>query len=56
MENDEGIKYLKLKKNTICKNCLGCNKLEISYFKGLYKCKNFISGKTTSKQNWLINK
>lgn len=23
----------------ICKQCLGCNKLELPYFSGVYKCK-----------------
>lgn len=26
----------------LCKNCLGCNKLEDKKFGGIYSCKNYI--------------
>ena len=27
-----------------CKNCLGCNLLELENFKGKYRCENFVYG------------
>ena len=32
-----------LKENTICKYCLGCNRLEIENFDGVKNCNGFIS-------------
>ena len=29
-------------KEIVCKNCLGCNLLEIPYFKGKTECQNYI--------------
>lgn len=37
-----------LKKGTLCKKCLGCNKLELEEFEGIYRCNNFIS----AIENW----
>lgn len=33
-----------LKKGTLCKECLGCNKLLLENFTGNYKCNNFMKG------------
>lgn len=27
-----------------CKNCIGCNLLELENFKGKYRCENFVDG------------
>ena len=31
-----------LLENTLCRKCLGCNQLEMPYFRGVYRCENFI--------------
>ncbi len=31
-----------------CKQCLGCNLLELETFKGKYRCENFIDGGKTN--------
>ena len=31
-----------LLENTLCPRCLGCNQLEMPYFRGVYRCENFI--------------
>ena len=36
-------KYLELKKDKLCYYCYGCNKLEIAEFKGVSRCKDFVS-------------
>ncbi len=28
--------------DTLCNRCLGCNKLELPYFKGVYVCNNAV--------------
>ena len=33
-----------LEKNTICKYCLGCNKLLLEEFNGVKQCNRFVSG------------
>lgn len=35
-----------INKNTACYTCLGCNKLELESFKGVYECKDKIKGVT----------
>lgn len=40
-----GIKYPELK--GICKNCIGCNRLEIPEFSGIYRC-NYATDKQLS--------
>ena len=35
--------YPELKKNKLCFYCYGCNKLEISDYKGVNRCKDFVS-------------
>lgn len=32
-----------------CKQCLGCNQLELETFKGKYRCDNFIYGGKTNE-------
>lgn len=29
-----------LRKGTVCEDCLGCNRLELEEFEGVYWCKN----------------
>lgn len=41
------MKYPELK--GLCKNCLGCNRLEITNYAGTYQCSNYIDG--TKKEN-----
>lgn len=36
--------YKDLKENTKCKTCLGCNRLELIDFTGVYRCENYIGG------------
>lgn len=36
-------KYLELKKDKLCFCCYGCNKLETAEFKGVSRCKDFVS-------------
>lgn len=31
-----------------CKQCIGCNLLEIPTFKGKYRCENFVDGGKTN--------
>ena len=31
-----------LLENTLCRKCLGCNRLEMPQFRGTYRCENFI--------------
>lgn len=31
-----------LLENTLCRKCLGCNQLEMPYFRGVYRCNNFV--------------
>lgn len=31
-----------LEQDKLCKKCVGCNRLEISEFNGVYRCNNFI--------------
>ncbi len=33
-----------IKKNTLCKYCLGCNRLELYDFNGVMRCKDFVAG------------
>lgn len=33
--------FLVLLKNTLCRTCLGCNRLDLSYFQGVKKCSNY---------------
>ena len=35
--------YPELKKDKLCFYCYGCNKLEIAEFKGVSRCKDFVS-------------
>ena len=37
-----------IKKNKLCHYCLGCNKLELESFNGVYRCNNFIQ----AMENW----
>lgn len=38
-----------------CKNCIGCNLLELENFKGKYRCENFIDGgKNEQSKNRII--
>lgn len=37
-----------IKKNKLCHYCLGCNKLELESFTGVYRCNNFIQ----AIKNW----
>lgn len=36
------MKYAELK--GLCKNCIGCNRLEITNYAGTYQCSNYIDG------------
>lgn len=38
----------KIEKNKLCHYCLGCNKLELESFNGVYRCNNFVPG----IENW----
>lgn len=33
-------------KDKLCYKCLGCNRLELEEFKGVYRCASYISGRT----------
>ncbi len=37
--------FLSLLNNTLCRTCLGCNRLEIKYFQGVKKCSNYYKDK-----------
>lgn len=43
-----------LKKETLCKRCIGCNRLEDENFEGVYRCINFIEWKK-EKNNTIIS-
>lgn len=47
-----------MKKGTKCETCLGCNRLELMDFMGIYRCDNYIGGMTNgddSGRNTEIN-
>lgn len=31
-------------KNTVCKWCIGCNRMEVEEFKGVARCEGFVPG------------
>lgn len=33
-----------------CDTCLGCNRLEMPEFKGVYRCDNYVDGRSTKKK------
>jgi len=36
--------------NNKCKKCLGCNRLELENFKGVYRCENYIEKEKTEDE------
>ena len=34
----------------VCLYCMGCNKLEMKYFTGVYRCKNFMPNQVNWEQ------
>lgn len=43
--------YPKLIKGTKCETCLGCNRLELIDFMGIYPCENYIGGMTNERDS-----
>lgn len=41
-----------LNRYSICRNCLGCNQLELETFKGVFKCENYIRGTNDLQNRW----
>lgn len=35
----------------ICKTCLGCNRLLNQEFRGVYRCPNYMKGRTENEKN-----
>ena len=36
---------------SLCKKCLGCNRLGLKTFQGVYRCKNFMKGTEEDEEN-----
>ena len=35
----------KIKEDKLCNTCLGCNRLELENFNGVYRCNNYVKDK-----------
>lgn len=45
----ESNKFVQLLKSSLCWDCLGCNKLELTYFTGTKKCKRYVKARYTEQ-------
>lgn len=39
-----------------CDTCLGCNRLEMPEFNGVYRCENYVDGRKEEKNNIIERK